>query len=69
MIFPGWSQAFSLIPGLTGVFLRRAFYRLTLHRCMADAWIGFGTVFSHPSAEIGRSVYIGLVLLPRRRDA
>src|SRR5262249_56454099 len=26
--FPGWSQAFSLVPGLTGVYLRRAFYRL-----------------------------------------
>ena len=26
--FPGWSQAFALIPGLTGTYLRRAFYRL-----------------------------------------
>jgi acetyltransferase-like isoleucine patch superfamily enzyme len=57
--FPGWSQAFSLIPGLTGVYLRRAFYRLTLARCGAGACISFGTVFSHPTAEVGRDVYVG----------
>jgi acetyltransferase-like isoleucine patch superfamily enzyme len=58
--FPGWSQAFSLLPGLTGVYLRRAFYRLVLPRCGAGAWIGFGTVFSHPTAEVGRSAYVGV---------
>lgn len=57
--FPGWSQAFALLPGLTGVYLRRAFYRLTLNRCEPDACIGFGTILSHPTAEIGRSVYVG----------
>jgi acetyltransferase-like isoleucine patch superfamily enzyme len=57
--FQGWSQAFSLLPGLTGVYLRRAFYRAVLRRCAADAWIGFGTVLSHPSIEIGRGVYVG----------
>jgi virginiamycin A acetyltransferase len=57
--FPGWSQAFSLLPGLTGVYLRRAFYRLVLPRCGAGAWIGFGTIFSHPTAEVGRLVYVG----------
>jgi acetyltransferase-like isoleucine patch superfamily enzyme len=58
--FPGWSQAFSLLPGLTGVYLRRAFYRLTLRRCSVDCCLCFGTVFSHPTAEIGRNVYVGL---------
>jgi virginiamycin A acetyltransferase len=58
--FPGWSQAFSLVPGLTGVFLRRAFYRLVLPRCEANSCISFGTVFSHNTAEIGRSVYVGV---------
>lgn len=57
--FPGWSQALALIPGLPGVFLRRAFYRLVLPRCDADACLGFGTIVSHPTAEIGRSVYVG----------
>jgi acetyltransferase-like isoleucine patch superfamily enzyme len=58
--FPGWSQAFSLLPGLTGVYLRRAFYRLVLPRCAADVCLSFGTVFSHPTAEVGRSVYVGV---------
>jgi acetyltransferase-like isoleucine patch superfamily enzyme len=57
--FPGWSQAFSLIPGLTGVYLRRAFYRLVLPRCGADSCLCFGTHFSHPTAEVGARVYVG----------
>jgi acetyltransferase-like isoleucine patch superfamily enzyme len=58
--FPGWSQAFSLLPGLTGVYLRRAFYRMVLPECAASCCISFGTVFSHPAARVGRNVYIGL---------
>jgi virginiamycin A acetyltransferase len=57
--FPGWSQALSLIPGLCGVYLRRAFYRMVLPRCGADACLSFGTVLSHPTAEVGRGVYAG----------
>src|SRR5262245_43861202 len=57
--FPGWSQAFSLIPGLTGVYLRRAFYRLVLPRCGAGCCLSFGTVFSHPTAEVGRLAHVG----------
>jgi acetyltransferase-like isoleucine patch superfamily enzyme len=58
--FPGWSQGLSLLPGLSGMYLRRAFYRLTLSRCGATSCISFGTVFSHPTAEIGRNVYTGI---------
>jgi acetyltransferase-like isoleucine patch superfamily enzyme len=58
--FAGWSQFFSLFPGLTGVYLRRAFYRLVFPRCGADACLSFGTVFSHPTAEVGRGVYVGI---------
>lgn len=57
--FPGWSQAYGLVPGLTGVYLRRAFYRLTLSRCAADAWVEFLTTISHPTARVGRGVYVG----------
>jgi acetyltransferase-like isoleucine patch superfamily enzyme len=57
--FPGWSQAFSLLPGLTGVYLRRAFYRRALAHCGADTCLTFGTVFSSPTAEVGRRVYVG----------
>ena len=57
--FPGWSQLFSTIPGLSGVYLRHAFYYCILQRCDPDASIGFGTLFSHPGAAIGRTAYIG----------
>ena len=58
-VFPGWSQALSLIPGLAGAFLRRAFYRAVFPRCAADVHIGFGTVFSDPTVEIGQRFYAG----------
>jgi virginiamycin A acetyltransferase len=58
--FAGWSHVFSLIPGNTGVYLRRAFYGLVFHRCGAGASIGFGTVFSHPGCTIGRNAYVGV---------
>jgi virginiamycin A acetyltransferase len=59
-VFPGFSQKLSLYPGLIGAYLRRAFYRLVLPRVGRDAFIGFGTVFSHRTAEIGRNVYVGV---------
>jgi acetyltransferase-like isoleucine patch superfamily enzyme len=58
--YPGWSQAFALLPGVSGNFLRRAFYRMTLGRCGRGACISFGTVFSHPGARVGCHAYIGL---------
>lgn len=57
--FPGWSQCFSLIPGLTGEYIRRAFYRLVLVHCGDRACITFGTKFSHSTASVGKNVYIG----------
>jgi acetyltransferase-like isoleucine patch superfamily enzyme len=58
--FPGFSQLISLVPGRTGAYLRRAFYRMALRRCAAGSWVSFGTVFSHPGAEVGRNVYVGV---------
>jgi virginiamycin A acetyltransferase len=57
--FAGWSQAFGLLPGLTGIYLRRAFYSWVLPRCEADVCISFGTILSHPTARFGRTVYVG----------
>jgi len=59
-VFPGYSQCFSLIPGLSGVYLRRAFYRCVLPRCGRDVCISFGSVFSHSTSELGNRVYIGV---------
>lgn len=57
--FCGMSQFFSLIPGLIGEYLRLEFYKLSLKKCSNDCCISFGSIFSHPTAEIGKGVYIG----------
>lgn len=57
--FPGWSHLMSLFPGITGVYLRQAFFRQTTAGCEADACISFGTLFSDPGVRIGRSAYLG----------
>lgn len=57
--FQSCSEALSVWPGITGSFVRRAFYRMSLQHCSADCSIGFGTVFATPTAEIGSGVYIG----------
>lgn len=58
--FPGWSQAMSLLPGLAGQFLRRAFYAWVLPRCGRGCVVSFGTVFSHPTVKIGEQAYLGV---------
>lgn len=58
-VFPGWSQFFSLLPGLTGQYLRRAFYQQILPQCGDGCCLTFGTIFSHPTARIGTNVYVG----------
>lgn len=58
-VFPGWSQALSLIPGLCGIYLRRACYRAMLPACGEGACITFGTILSHATAAIGNNVYVG----------
>jgi acetyltransferase-like isoleucine patch superfamily enzyme len=58
-VFLGWSQAFSLFPGVMGAYLRRAFYKMVLPRCGDDSFLSFGTIFAHPKAEVGRCVYVG----------
>lgn len=57
--FAGWSQGLALLPGMTGAYLRRAFYRGTLRRCDSGCHVSFGTTFSHSGAELGRNVYVG----------
>jgi virginiamycin A acetyltransferase len=49
----------ALVPGLPGVFLRRAFYRLTLEACGESFFVGFGAWFAHRAARIDEGVYIG----------
>lgn len=55
----GASQALAPLPGLTGVFLRRAFLARVLARCHPSAEVGFGTLFSQTGAVIDANVYVG----------
>jgi virginiamycin A acetyltransferase len=49
----------ALLPGVPGVFLRRAFYTMSLEKCSAHCHIGFGTIISHRCAIIDKHAYIG----------
>jgi virginiamycin A acetyltransferase len=57
--FVFWAQAFALVPGLPGVSLRRAFYRLTLDQCSTSFYIGFGALMSNRHSTIEQDVYVG----------
>jgi virginiamycin A acetyltransferase len=58
-LFTTCGQLLSLIPGMVGVFARRAFYVMTLEDCAGDVGIGFGTWFSKRKVRIARKVSIG----------
>lgn len=53
------SQAYSLLPGIVGQSLRRAFYSRTLAAFHPSTTVEFGTIFSRADSSIGENVYIG----------
>jgi len=55
----GSTQAWALVPGLPGQYLRRAFLSRTLRSCARTSIVEFGTIFSSASASIGERAYIG----------
>jgi acetyltransferase-like isoleucine patch superfamily enzyme len=57
--FTGLSERLARRPGFVGVYLRAATYRLVLECSARDVHIGFGTIFSKPTARVGDHVYIG----------
>jgi acetyltransferase-like isoleucine patch superfamily enzyme len=57
--FYGFSQLLSLFPGITGNYLRYAFYSLTLSKFGENACVCFMATLSHPDTEIGAHAYIG----------
>lgn len=56
--FDFFAKFLSLFPGRTGQYLRTSFYVRTLAHCPYDLMVGFGSFFSHPTAEVGRQVSI-----------
>jgi acetyltransferase-like isoleucine patch superfamily enzyme len=69
----GSSQTLSLVPGLVGVYLRRAFLMRVLAHCHKSATVEFGTLFSQTGARLDENVYVGprchLGLVHVERDA
>ena len=59
-IFHMCTHIMAILPGLPGVFLRRAFYSLTLSRCSLNCHIGFGSLFTHRNAVVEDHVYMGV---------
>lgn len=57
--FAGFAQLLSLFPGISGSYLRVAFYRLAMQKCQGELFIGFGTLFSQQQTELLDGVYIG----------
>jgi len=55
----GSTQAWALVPGLIGQYLRRAFLCRTLQSCASDCTVEFGTLFSSANASIGDRAYVG----------
>ena len=58
-VFQFFAQLLSLVPGVPGSYLRKAYYRFTLKRCSLTSHIDFGTFFPHRDTEIGQRVIIG----------
>lgn len=58
-LFAGQGQLLALVPGKFGSYLRVAYYCRTLSRCTQQGYIGFGSFFAHPEAELGTGYYIG----------
>ena len=55
----GSSQLLALVPGLPGIYLRRAFLQFALASCAASVTVEFGTLFSQAGARLDDHVYVG----------
>jgi virginiamycin A acetyltransferase len=49
----------SLVPGLLGQYVRRAFLARTLADCASTVTVSFGTVFSKTGARLDERTYVG----------
>ena len=60
LLFDMFAQAFSLLPGLPGSYLRTCYYQQTLEESHLDVQYSFGAVVTKMKARIGRRVYVGM---------
>ena len=66
VIFTFWTHVVAQFPGPPGMFLRRAFYRMTLASCAENVIIEFGAIVNRravlePGAYVGSYALIGWV--------
>jgi virginiamycin A acetyltransferase len=54
------SELLAFIPGMVGVWMRRAWYKVTLRKCGARLFVDWMAVIRSPATEIGNDVYIGV---------
>jgi len=57
--FTTTSQLLSLIPGLGGMWLRRAWYEATLTRCGENLYVDFLAAIRTPKSSVGSNIHIG----------
>lgn len=59
IVYSFFAQLLALIPGLPGIFCRRAFYHLAVQNCSMQTILGFGTILVHRGTVIESAVSIG----------
>lgn len=59
VLFVLFGQLLAILPGFPGQGLRGTYYFGTLERCSWETHIGFGTLFTHRGAEMGRHASVG----------
>jgi acetyltransferase-like isoleucine patch superfamily enzyme len=57
--FAGVSQAASLLPGKTGVYLRRSLFEMILPAMGRDVEVSFGALLTSSNMKLGARAYIG----------
>ena len=63
VVFGFWTNVVAALPGVPGMFLRRAFYRLTLDSCSPECYLGYGMLFTHRHVVVEDHAYVGLYSL------
>jgi virginiamycin A acetyltransferase len=58
-VFGFWANVMAMLPGLPGMYLRRAYYCSTLDSCSLNCYLGFGMLFTHRQVEVEEQAYVG----------
>lgn len=58
-VFRTFGEAYSLLPGRIGRYVRAGYYHMTLKRCPTNVNIGIFSKINHRDSEVGDGVMIG----------